>query len=124
MVPPIVVTILELVALAAIVLTVNIANLEQRIFTITIGIGGYIIGFLVYLNYFINHVNDSGVVWWPWVAVGSILIAAVYAYIVFENDDTSKMEKRIGFEIQKMKIEEENKKGKLEAKQLRKGRND
>ncbi len=107
---------------AAIVLTVNIANLEQRIFTITILIGGYILGFLVYINFYVNYVNETDVFWAPWVAVGCVLIAAAYAYIVFENDDTSKIEKRIGIEIKKMKIEEKIKQGKLEAKQTRQGK--
>ncbi|UYP46623.1 hypothetical protein NEF87_002908 [Candidatus Lokiarchaeum ossiferum] len=108
---------------AAIVLTINIMNLEQRIFSITISIGGYILGFLVYVNYYVNHITESSMIWWPWVTVGGILIAAAYAYIVFENDDTSKMERRIGIEIEKMKMEEKLKQGKLEAKKERKEKN-
>jgi hypothetical protein len=102
-----------------IVFTINIDNLEQRIFAITVSILLYIIGFLIFINYFVNDMENLSYLWWPWPAVALALFSAAYAYIVFEHDDKKKMEKRIGKEILKIKEEETTRTEKIEAKKSR-----
>ncbi len=89
-----------------IVLTMNVYNLEKRIFIITISILTYLIVLLIFINYLINEIKEITVSWWPWPLVAIILFSGIYAFFVFENDDTSKLEIRIGKEIKKMKAEE------------------
>lgn len=101
---------------SVIVISVSVVHLEQRIFAITVSILAYIAGFLVFINYFVNHATNSEYYWWPWAAVFIALFSAAYAYIVFEKEDTSKMERRIGIEIEKMKDEEEIRKEKQALK--------
>jgi len=102
---------------SSIIVTLQISNLEHKIFAITSIIIFYIGWFLVFVNYFVNHATDSTLIWWPWPAVAFVIFIAGYAWIVFYSENRGKLNVRISREMNKM-WQKQGKKDKAQKEEI------
>ncbi len=106
---------LILLAHGMILVAMNIANLEYRIFIIVSVLLIYIIGFLAYINYFIIEINEIHQVWWYWPAIAIALFIAGYAWIVFYSENKDKFYTRVSAEMDHLKAQKQKNKEEEES---------
>ena len=106
---------LILLAHGIILVTMNVPNLEYRIYIIVSVILLYIGGFLVYVNYYIIVIDENHPVWWYWPAIAIGLFIAGYAWIVFYSENKDKFYTRVSEEMNYLKVKKQKKNNNKES---------
>jgi len=83
-------------------LSIYFKKLENRIFFITSLTLFYLSFLLIFVNYLTIFLANGEFLWWPWSTGALFIFIAVYAYIVFETDDQTKVKIRVKKELTKI----------------------